>query len=74
VLRCGAGVIQPQDGCGYEHWSCGGILDIALSGTIKPGSPPASAAEHFVEGHTETVLSRAELEEAIAEATATAGR
>jgi glyoxylase-like metal-dependent hydrolase (beta-lactamase superfamily II) len=32
------------------------------------------AAVHFVEGHTETVLSRAELEEAIAEATPTAGR
>ena len=29
------------------------------------------AAVHFVEGHTETVLSRAELEEAIAEATPT---
>jgi hypothetical protein len=29
---------------------------------------------HFVEGHTETVLSRAELEKAIGEATSTAGR
>ena len=32
------------------------------------------AASHFVEGHSETVLSRVELEDAIAEATATAGR
>jgi glyoxylase-like metal-dependent hydrolase (beta-lactamase superfamily II) len=31
------------------------------------------AAAHFVEGHSETVLSQAELEDAIAEATATAG-
>ena len=32
------------------------------------------AATHFVEGHNETVLSRAELEEMIAEETATAER
>jgi glyoxylase-like metal-dependent hydrolase (beta-lactamase superfamily II) len=57
--------------CLYEAPSGGYTVERA---TPLLAAVRSFAAVHFVEGHSETVLSRAELEEAIAKATATTGR
>jgi glyoxylase-like metal-dependent hydrolase (beta-lactamase superfamily II) len=57
--------------CLYEAPSGGYTVERA---TPLLAAVRSFAAVHFVEGHSETVLSRAELEDAIAEATATTGR